>query len=55
MRIPFPASSEEIKEWRTREAAAGRPAEFSDCCRVYALAASSSAFSLAMTWKASAT
>ncbi len=34
---PKPISLEEIKAWRTREAAAGRPSSYEDFCRVYGL------------------
>jgi hypothetical protein len=30
-------SLEEIKEWRTREAGAGRPSSYEDFCRAYGL------------------
>jgi hypothetical protein len=32
-----PMSLKEIKEWRTREADAGRPSSYADFCRAYGL------------------
>jgi len=34
-RIPKSLSLQEIKEWRTREAAAGRPSSYADFCRAH--------------------
>jgi len=34
---PKPLSLEEVKAWRTREAAAGRPSSYEEFCRVHAL------------------
>ena len=35
--LPKPLSLEETKEWRTREAAAGRPSSYEDFCRTHGL------------------
>ncbi len=34
---PKPMSLEEVKAWRTREAAAGRPSNYEEFCRVHGL------------------
>jgi DnaJ-class molecular chaperone len=34
---PKPMSLEEVKSWRTREAAAGRPSSYEEFCRVHGL------------------
>ncbi len=34
---PKPLSFEEVKAWRTREAAAGRPSSYEEFCRVHGL------------------
>ena len=34
---PKPMSLAEIKAWRTKEAAAGRPSSYAEFCRVYGL------------------
>ena len=35
--LPKPLSLEETKEWRTKEAAAGRPSRYEDFCLAYGL------------------
>ena len=35
--LPKPLSLQEGKEWRTKEAAAGRPSSYKDLCRTYGL------------------
>lgn len=37
--VQKPISLNEMKEWRAREAAAGRPSSFADLCRVFGLCA----------------
>jgi hypothetical protein len=39
-RGPMPMSVAEIKAWRTREAAAGRPSSFAEFCRTHGLCVS---------------
>jgi len=36
-RVKKPLSLQQMKEWRTREAAAGRPSSFADLCRAFGL------------------
>jgi hypothetical protein len=36
-RVKKPISLNEMKEWRTREAEAGRPSSFADLCRAFGL------------------
>ena len=35
--LPKPLPLQEVKAWRTREAAAGRPSGYEDFCRAYGL------------------
>ena len=35
--LPKPMSLEEVKAWRTKEAAAGRPSSYEDFCRAHSL------------------
>jgi hypothetical protein len=44
----IPESIQEVKEWRTKEAAAGRPSEFSDYCRLRGLCAACNAEGLVL-------